>query len=131
MTTEGRRMRRACWANAAAGAFALGAVLLVNHGHFTRGWLFPFFGAVLLFAYARPVRFWHDGQAENMSLDEALFVPMVLLLTPSEMLVAIGLSVTLGVAWRRAGWAKVVWNFGSTTLSAAIGLGACHLVAAA
>src|SRR3954453_21085575 len=97
MTTEGRRMRRACFANAAAGAFALGAVLLTGHARFSSGWLFPFFAAVLLFAYARPVRFWHDGQAENMSLDEALFVPMVLLLTPAEIMVAIGLSGTLGV----------------------------------
>ena len=129
MTDVARRMRLACILTAAAGAAALGLILGADGAHIQVNWLFPFFGAVLLFAYARPVRFWHDGQAENISLDEALFVPMALLLTPSEMMVAIAGAIAFGFLWRRAGWAKVVWNFGATSLSAAVGLSTCHVFA--
>src|SRR6185295_3073424 len=104
-------MRLACLITAAAGAMALAMVTAVDGARIQGGWTFPFFGAVLFLAYARPVRFWHDGQSENISLDEALFVPMALLLTPTEMMRAIGTAITLGFLWRRAGWAKVVWNF--------------------
>src|SRR5438045_4633065 len=125
-TAVARRMRSACLATACAGAVSMAMVVAADGAHIHRSWLFPFFTAVLLFAYGRPVRFWHDGgEAENMSLDEALFVPMALLLSPSELVLAIGAAITLGFLWRRAGWAKVVWNFGATTLSAAVGLATC------
>src|SRR4051812_48633301 len=129
VTAVARKMRLACLSTAVVGAAALGIVVAADSAHIDHGWLFPFFAAVLLFAYARPVRFWHDGQSENISLDEALFVPMVLLLRPTEMMVAIGGTIALGFLWRRAGWAKVSWNFGATTLSAAVGLTTCHLLA--
>src|SRR4051794_65115 len=128
MTAVARKMRLACVSTAIVGAAALGLIVGADSAHIHHSWLFPFFGAVLLFAYARPVRFWHDGQSENISLDEALFVPMVLLLSPTEMMVAIGGAITLGFFWRRAGVAKTSWNFGATTLSAAVGLTTAHLL---
>src|SRR4051812_783809 len=129
VTAVARKMRLACLSTAVVGAAALGIVVAADSAHIDHGWLFPFFAAVLLFAYARPVRFWHDGQSENISLDEALFVPMVLLLSPTELMVAIGVAIALGVLCRRAGWAKAIWNFGATTLSAAVGLATCLMLA--
>ena len=85
-------MKWACVVTAALGAASLALVIIANGAQVEGGWLLPFFAAVLLFAYARPVRFWHDGQSENISLDEALFVPMVLLLSPTEMMIAIELE---------------------------------------
>src|SRR4051794_8236094 len=124
-----RRMRWACLTTATAGAVSMAMVIASDGPHIQRTWMFPFFAAVLLFAYARPVRFWHEGQSENISLDEALFVPMALLLTPTEMMLAIGTAITFGFLWRRAGRAKVVWNFGATTLAAAVGLATCLVLA--
>jgi diguanylate cyclase (GGDEF)-like protein/PAS domain S-box-containing protein len=120
-------MRLACFGTAAAGLAALVSVLVLSGATVQRTWLFPFFLAVLLFAYARPVNLWHDGQAETLSLDEALFVPMALLLTSTEVMLAIAATVILGYLWRRVGWAKLIWNFGAMTVSAAIGLATFHL----
>ena len=63
-------------------------------------WMFAFFTTVLLLTFARPLRIWHGDQAETVTLEEALFVPMALLLTPAETIVAVALAAIVGNSLR-------------------------------
>ncbi|MDQ1395022.1 MAG: hypothetical protein QOG64_281 [Acidimicrobiaceae bacterium] len=130
MTTSQSRVTALCAAAGVTGAVALTTSLVVSQRPFGRSWLFPFFLVVLAVTYAKPLRLWHEGQAETLQLDEALIVPMALLLTPAEAMIAVGGSVLVGQLARRSGFWKTTFNVGVTTTAAGVGLLAGHLLAA-
>src|SRR3954454_14060200 len=125
-----RRLTAACISVGAAGVGALVVTVLRTHRPFDDAALFGFFFAILTLTYVRPLRLWHEGQAEHLSLDEALVVPMVLLLTPVETMLAVGLSAFIGQLARRAHRTKMVFNVGQTMTSAGLALAVSRLLGA-
>jgi signal transduction histidine kinase len=85
--------------------------------------MFGFFVIALCALHSVPLRLTHEGDLEGMQLEEALFVPMALLLSPAETLVALVVSEAFGHAWRRRGGMKAMFNIGQIVTCAAIGLG--------
>jgi diguanylate cyclase (GGDEF)-like protein/PAS domain S-box-containing protein len=125
--SDARRMSRACVLTALAGVVALVIVVAADGAHVRWDWPWLFFFGVLTVTYGRPIPLWRNGQAESIFLDDALFIPMILLLTPTEQVTVVAASVLLGQLWRRAGFHKTIWNFGTSTTAAAIGIGVTRL----
>ena len=122
MSTPRRDVNALCAAVGVAGLASLVVAYLGALRPFADPPIFAFFLVVLTVTYVRPLRLWHDGQAENVQLDEALFVPMALLLTPFETLVAMGGAAAIGFLIRRSTLSKVSFNIGNTLVAGAAGL---------
>jgi diguanylate cyclase (GGDEF)-like protein/PAS domain S-box-containing protein len=117
-----RRVRRACLFSGGVGLAALVATLL-SDPHWARGELFAFFLAALIVLQVAPESVLHGAErGENFQVDEALVVPMLLLLPRSETLLALVVSVTARhLLQRRGGW-KAVFNAGQMAVAGAVGL---------
>lgn len=84
--------------------------------------------ALFLAAQLAPLHLTHNDHSESLRLEEALLVPMVLLLDPWQVLGIVALSVSAAAAARRLGWLKTVFNVGMVTASAGAGVVAAHAV---
>jgi diguanylate cyclase (GGDEF)-like protein len=122
-----RRIRSACLASGFAGLIALAIAGTRTHG-WSRPELFIFFTLALAALQGRPVRVAHEGQLENLQLDEAAFVPMALLLSPLEAMLALGLAVLFGHVILRKGVLKTSFNLGQMLFSSAVGLAIAHAI---
>src|SRR4030088_691061 len=112
-----------CLTAAAAGALALGAsAALASSGLWHRIELFAFFCVELAILQIIPVRLAHDDEGEDLALDEAFFVPMAMLLTPFETILALGVSIAAGQVYKRSPPLKALFNVGQSLVSAAVGL---------
>ncbi len=75
-----------------------------------------------------PVRLSHEGEGENLHLEEAFLVAMVVYLTPTEVVAGLGAAVALGQVWHRRGWLKALFNTGQLMTAAAAGTAVAHLL---
>ncbi|MEX0426924.1 putative bifunctional diguanylate cyclase/phosphodiesterase [Nocardioides sp. DS6] len=77
---------------------------------------------LLTYTHVRPTRLVHrHGSVESDHLDEALFVPMVLLIGPFEVATAVAVASFAGNLAARRAPVKVVFNVGQTVLSCLAG----------
>src|SRR5438105_4799543 len=112
-----------CLTAATAGALALGAsAALARSGLWHRIELFAFFCVELAILQIIPVRLAHDDEGEDLTLDEAFFVPMAMLLSPFETILALGVSIAAGQVFKRSPPLKALFNVGQSLVSAAVGL---------
>jgi diguanylate cyclase (GGDEF)-like protein/PAS domain S-box-containing protein len=91
--------------------------------------------ALLLWAGATvlqviPVRLSHEGQGENLHLEETFLLPMAIFLNLPECLLALGAAVAIGHTWHHRGWRKTVFNTGQLVTAAAIGVGVAQWLGA-
>jgi diguanylate cyclase (GGDEF)-like protein/PAS domain S-box-containing protein len=110
-----------CLLSALAGVIAVGVSILATdepwrHLSFT---LLLAGGAIVL--QVIPVRLSHEGQGENLHLEEAFLVAMVVYLTVPETLTALGAAVIIGGLYHRRGWMKTAFNTGQLVVATAVG----------
>jgi diguanylate cyclase (GGDEF)-like protein/PAS domain S-box-containing protein len=88
---------------------------------------FGILAVLLVYTHVRPTRLMHRyGGVDSGYLDEALFVPMVLMLDSAEIAVAAAVASLAGnVAARRAP-VKMVFNVAQTVLASLAGYGVAH-----
>jgi diguanylate cyclase (GGDEF)-like protein/PAS domain S-box-containing protein len=113
----------------AAGAVALGTAVAVQ-GRSDPGpaWLVLACLVALTAVRLVPVHLTHAGSSEALHLDEAFFVPMVLLLAPWQVLGALAVALLVGSAATRRGGIKLLFNVGTVTATAGAGIGTAHLL---
>jgi diguanylate cyclase (GGDEF)-like protein/PAS domain S-box-containing protein len=92
--------------------------------------------ALLLWAGATvlqviPVRLSHEGQGENLHLEETFLLPMAIFLNLPECLLALGAAVAIGHTWHHRGWRKTLFNTGQLVFGAGIGVGFAQLLGSA
>jgi diguanylate cyclase (GGDEF)-like protein/PAS domain S-box-containing protein len=77
-----------------------------------------------------PVRLSHEGEGENLHLEEAFLVAMVVYLTAPQVVAGLGVAVAIGQLWHRRGWMKTLFNTGELMASVAVGTLIAHLLGA-
>jgi diguanylate cyclase (GGDEF)-like protein/PAS domain S-box-containing protein len=75
-----------------------------------------------------PLHLTHAGNSEALHLDEALFVPMVLLLAPVQVVGVILVALLIGSAATRRGWWKLLFNVGMMAATTSAAVAAAHLL---
>jgi diguanylate cyclase (GGDEF)-like protein/PAS domain S-box-containing protein len=75
-----------------------------------------------------PIHLTHAGNSEALHLDEAFFLPMVILLAPLQMLAAMAVALLIGSAATRRGGIKLFFNAGTVTASTGLGIATAHLL---
>jgi diguanylate cyclase (GGDEF)-like protein/PAS domain S-box-containing protein len=129
--TRDRQVRLVCLVAVAAGALALTASIALHERHDPApSWLVLAFLVALTAVRLVPVHLTHAGVSEALHLDEAFFVPMVLLLAPWQVLSALAVALLVGSAATRRGGVKLLFNVGTVTASAGAGVGTAHLLGA-
>lgn len=123
-----RGVRLFCIATGIAGMAALVATASGPSGPWRHFGLFLIFCCALGVLHVVPVKVTHADDNEELTLDEAFIVPMVLLLTPLEVVAGLGLATALGQLYVRASGQKAVFNVGQTLVSAAAAAAAYQLV---
>ncbi len=73
-----------------------------------------------------PVRLSHEGEGENLHLEEAFLVAMVVQLSVPAVVAGLGIAVAIGQLWHRRGWMKTLFNTGELMASVAIGATVAH-----
>src|SRR5437660_241348 len=126
--THARRIAWACVAMGLFGAASFAYSVSVSTNRFSHLEVFAFFAIVLTTLQVRPLRLSHEGDAESLQLEEIFFVPMALLLSRTETLIALGVAVAFSHVWFRRGFLKGAFNVGQLVTSAAIGLEITHAV---
>ncbi|MCA1983371.1 putative bifunctional diguanylate cyclase/phosphodiesterase [Nocardioides nematodiphilus] len=82
---------------------------------------------LLSYTHVRATRVVYKGQVVATQLDEALFVPMVLLLGPIEVTLAVAVASLVGNLAARRTPTKLLFNVGQNVLSFLIGYGIARL----
>src|SRR5947207_2517181 len=123
-----RRLIRRCTMVAAGGLLSVVGTVVASSRPFTHPLLVGFFLVAVGAGYLRPLRLFHAEQAESFHFDEALFVPMALLLSPVEVVFVVGMATLIGQLGRRRPMLKICFNMGDFLLSAGLGLAAAHLL---
>ena len=80
------------------------------------------FVVVFVGAELAPLHLTHEGSSESLRLEEALLVPMVLVLAPREVLGTVVLAVAVAALVNRRGWLKALFNTGLMAVSSGAGL---------
>ncbi|MDT7549237.1 MAG: hypothetical protein QOE84_1631, partial [Actinomycetota bacterium] len=75
-----------------------------------------------------PMHLAHEGDAEALRLEEALFVPTVWFLSAGQALTALALSVTAAALMGRRGLLKATFNIGMVTATTGLGILAAHAI---
>src|SRR5438445_3089121 len=120
--THARRIAWACVVMGVVGAAAFVYSVSVSGNRFGHPEVFAFFAIVLTTLQVKPLRLSHEEHAESLQLEEIFFVPMALLLSRTEALIALGVAVAFSHVWFRRGFLKGAFNVGQLITSAAIGL---------
>jgi len=89
---------------------------------------FPILTVLLGYTHVRPTRLVHrNGGVESDHLDEAIFVPMVLMLSPVEVGAAVALASLAGNLAARRSAVKTLFNVGQTVLACLAGYGVARI----
>jgi diguanylate cyclase (GGDEF)-like protein/PAS domain S-box-containing protein len=125
-------VRLLCLGAVVAGVVAL-AVAGSTRSRFPGGpvWLVLAFLIALTAVRLVPLHLTHAGNSEALHLDEAFFIPMVLLLSPLQMLGAVVVALLIGSAATRRGGIKLLFNVGTVTATTGAGIATAHLLGAA
>ena len=113
---------------AAAAATAVAAVHDGAHA-FAHPGAFTVLTLLLVYTHLRPTRLVHrHGSVESDHLDEALLPPMILMLAPTEVAVAVVVASVAGNLAARRAPIKVVFNVGQTVLASLAGYAVASLI---
>jgi diguanylate cyclase (GGDEF)-like protein/PAS domain S-box-containing protein len=123
-------VRAICLTAAAAGVGTLAAAA-VTADRFTAAPAWLVIPLLLSVTATRlvPVHLTHRGHSEALHLDEVFFVPMVVMLAPWQVVAALATALLVGSAVSRRGTLKLLFNVGSGTASAGLGVLVAHLLA--
>ncbi|MCW2600855.1 MAG: hypothetical protein JWM02_2684 [Frankiales bacterium] len=118
-----------CLAAVVAGIVAV-AVTVATRARFPEApvWLVLAFLVAVSAVRLFPLHLTHAGNSEALHLDEVFFIPMVLLLSPLQMLGAMVVALLIGSAASRRGGIKLLFNVGTVTATTAAGMAATHLL---
>ena len=124
-----RLVRLICLTAAVAGIGTLAAAV-VTHDRYEQApaWLVLAMLLVVTATRLVPLHLTHQANSEGLHLDEVLFVPMVVMVSPSQMLGALLVALLIGSAVTRRGLLKLVFNVGTVTTTAGAGLLLAHLL---
>jgi diguanylate cyclase (GGDEF)-like protein/PAS domain S-box-containing protein len=128
--THARRVEVICSLTGLSGAIAIGVAAAASRHPLRNKGEVAFFLVAICVVHLLPLRIWHNGEAENVQLDEAMFVPMALMLSPVELVSVIGFSMAFASLVSRRGAAKTVFNAGQGTTAAAIAVLVTRLLGA-
>ena len=111
------------------GVFGAGLVTLLGFTVASPGWhplrVLVLFG-LLLAVQLRPHRLLHHGQhALGIQLDELLFVPMAVLLSPPETIAVFAVTLAVAQIAQHKVWSKTLFNIGQVMVAAGAGLAVC------
>ncbi|HWI43247.1 MAG TPA: EAL domain-containing protein [Nocardioides sp.] len=85
---------------------------------------------LLAYTHLRPTRLVHrHGSVQSDHLDEALLPPMILMLSPFEVAVAVGIAAIAGNLAARRAPLKIVFNVGQMVLASMAGYAVARLIA--
>jgi diguanylate cyclase (GGDEF)-like protein/PAS domain S-box-containing protein len=115
-----------CVVAALAGVGAFAVSLLVTPEPWRHLTVTLLLGAGATVLQVIPVRLSHEGQSENLHLEEAFLVAMAVYLTTPEVLTALVVAVVTGHLWHRRGWMKTAFNTGQLLAAAAVGTALSH-----
>jgi diguanylate cyclase (GGDEF)-like protein/PAS domain S-box-containing protein len=114
----------------AAGAATVGAGFLGGTSAFAHPVTFVVLTALLVYTHLRPTRLVHrHGSVESDHLDEALLPPMILMLSPFDVAVAVVVASFAGNLAARRAPIKTVFNVGQTVLASLAGYALAGLIA--
>ena len=125
-----RLVRWLCALAGLAGAATFISAAALSTPAWAHPWHSVLFGLGIAGLQVVPLRVSHDGQGENLHLEEAFLVPMALYLTPAETLAVLATAVLVGQAWHRRGVLKAAFNIGEMVAAAGAGLGVSRLLGA-
>ena len=135
----GRAMRlpRATWALVAASVAGGGATLAIalwRHAAVARvhesQWIVAAaIGLLALGSWVWPVVVYRGGESEALSMDEAFFVILALLVPPLVTLGTLGLATVLAQAGRRRSAVKSAFNVGQVLIAAGVALALSRTIA--
>jgi PAS domain S-box-containing protein len=126
-----RTIVRACILTGVAGILTLTTAIATTTNAWRSPALFLCFTVALVVLHFIPVRLTHEGELEGMQLEEAFFVPVALLLSPAETLLAFAIAETFGHVWKRRGTVKLLFNGGQVVTTAGLALAVSRLLGAA
>ncbi|WP_147381475.1 putative bifunctional diguanylate cyclase/phosphodiesterase [Nocardioides immobilis] len=113
----------------AAAAATVGAAFLGGTTAFTHPVTFAVLTLLLVYTHLRPTRLVHrHGSVESDHLDEALLPPMILMLGPFDVAVAVLVATVAGNLAARRTPIKTVFNVGQTVLASLAGYAAAGLI---
>ncbi|GAC1381868.1 MAG: hypothetical protein NVSMB48_10780 [Marmoricola sp.] len=99
-----------------------------RHQGFGHPIAFAVLGLLLIYTHVRPTRLLHrDGVVDSDYLDEALFVPMVLMLDSVEIALAAAIASLAGNLMARRAPVKVLFNVSQTVLASLAGYAVAQL----
>jgi diguanylate cyclase (GGDEF)-like protein/PAS domain S-box-containing protein len=114
----------------AAVAATVGAAVLGGSTVFSHPLTFAILTLLLVYTHLRPTRLVHrHGSVESDHLDEALMPPMILMLSPSDVAIAVVVATIAGNLAARRAPMKMVFNVGQTVLASLAGYAVAHLIA--
>ncbi|MDQ3422083.1 MAG: PAS domain S-box protein, partial [Actinomycetota bacterium] len=86
-------------------------------------------GLLLGYVYVRPQReIAAEHNVENISLDEVVFVPILVLLPPSYALLIVGVASLAGSVATHRSWVKTTFNLGQILIATSLGVSTMHLL---
>ena len=116
-------VRAICLAAGTVGAASLLASVFLSRGTAFNPWLFLAFTAGITVMQVMPLQVSHDPHGgENVHLEEAFLVPMIIAVSAPEAILGVGLSVALGNMWRRRGFLKTTFNAGMYMTATALAI---------
>ncbi|HEX2699694.1 MAG TPA: EAL domain-containing protein [Acidimicrobiales bacterium] len=125
-----RVVRALCALSGLAGLLSLAASMAWSNPAWLHVWPSVLFGLGLAGLQLAPLRVSHEGQGENIHLEEAFLVPMALYLTPAEVVAVLASAALVGQVWHRRGMLKAAFNTGEMALAAGGGIGVSRLLGA-
>jgi diguanylate cyclase (GGDEF)-like protein/PAS domain S-box-containing protein len=123
-------VRLICLATGVAGATAVAATAALSDGELRPSFLLAAFAAILLAAELFPLHLTHDGDSEALHLEEALLVPMILLLPSLQTLLVVVAAVAVSSLVSRRGLLKLTFNTGLMALGTAVAILVARLLGA-
>jgi len=113
-----------------AGTATVGAGFLGGTTALAHPVTFAILTVLLVYTHLRPTRLVHrHGSVESDHLDEALLPPMILMLSPFDVAIAVVVATIAGNLAARRAPIKVVFNVGQTVLASLAGYAVAGLIA--
>ena len=125
-----RFVRTLCVLAGSAGVLTLVLGIVTSTPAWQHLWPSLLFGICIAILQVAPLRVSHEGQGENLYLEETFLVPMALYLTPAETLTVVAVAVLVGQVWHRRGALKAAFNTGEMVAAAGVGLAVSRLLGA-
>ncbi|MBW3668241.1 MAG: EAL domain-containing protein [Actinobacteria bacterium] len=124
-------VRTICLAAGVGGVASLAVAALLSQGTPFNPWLFVAFTVGIFVMQVMPLQVSHDPHGgENVHLEEAYLVPMVIAVSAPEAILGVGCAVALGNVWRRRGFLKTTFNAGMYMIATGLAITISRLLGA-